>query len=222
MIYCVEDDASIREIEVYTLQSMGFEARGFENATSFFSALDKEQLPHLIVLDVMLPDLDGIEILKRIRKNPKTKDLPIIMATAKDAEIDKIQALDLGADDYLAKPFSMMEMVARAKAVLRRYVREAPQTLQIEGLHIDELSYSVSINNKNLDLTLKEYELLLLLIKHQGRVYSRDQILDQIWGTDYDGESRTVDVHIRTLRSKLGPMDYIIKTVRGVGYKAEL
>lgn len=221
MIYCVEDDVSIREIEVYTLQSMGFEAVGFEDGQKFFEALEINT-PELVLLDVMLPDLDGIEILKRIRKNHKTKEIPVIMATAKGAEIDKIQALDLGADDYLAKPFSMMEMVARVKAVLRRYIKDSPSTIEFKDLHIDESSYSVTLAGQSIDLTLKEYELLVLFIKHQGRAYSREQLLDKIWGTDYDCESRTVDVHIRTLRQKLGLMGNYIKTVRGVGYKLEI
>ncbi len=222
MIYCVEDDSSIREIEIYTLSSMGFEAKGFEDAKSFFDAIMEDKIPDLVILDVMLPDLDGIEVLKRLRKNTKTKDVAVIMATAKGAEIEKIHALDLGADDYLSKPFSMMEMVARVKAVLRRYQKEKPEFLEIDKLKIDEVSHSVFINKEPIELTLKEYDLLLLLMKHQGRVYSREQLLDIIWGTDYDGESRTVDVHIRTLRSKLCEMDYIIKTVRGVGYKIEI
>lgn len=220
MIYYVEDDNGVREIVLYTLQSMGLEARGFEDGQSFFQAIETQK-PSLIMLDVMLPDLDGFEILKMLKRNSKTSDLPIIMATAKGAEIDKIQALDLGADDYLAKPFSMMEMVARVKAVLRRYKKETPKTLNAGNLVLDENSHVVKEDGRVIDLTFKEYELLALLLKHEGRVYTREQILNIIWGHDYDGENRTVDVHIRTLRSKLGESANLIKTVRGVGYKLE-
>lgn len=199
---------------------MGLEARGFEDGQSFLKALDTQK-PSLVMLDVMLPDLDGIEILKMLKRNSKTSDLPIIMATAKGAEIEKIQALDLGADDYLAKPFSMMEMVARVKAVLRRYKKESPKTLNAGNLVLDENSHVVKEDGRIIDLTFKEYELLALLLKHEGRVYTREQILNIIWGHDYDGENRTVDVHIRTLRAKLGESANLIKTVRGVGYKLE-
>ncbi|MCK0526685.1 MULTISPECIES: response regulator transcription factor [unclassified Anaerobiospirillum] len=220
MIFYVEDDNSIREIVLYTLHSMGFEARGFEDGQSFLKALENHK-PSLIMLDVMLPDYDGVELLKIIKRQAKTSDLPVIMATARGAEIEKIQALDLGADDYLAKPFSMMEMVARVKAVLRRYKKEEPKSLTAGPLSLDENSHVVKEYNRVVELTYKEYELLALLLKHQGRVYSREQILDLIWGHDYDGENRTVDVHIRTLRSKLGESANLIKTVRGVGYKLE-
>lgn len=220
MIFYVEDDNSIREIVLYTLHSMGFEAQGFADGQSFLKALENHK-PSLIMLDVMLPDYDGVELLKLIKRQAKTSDLPVIMATARGAEIEKIQALDLGADDYLAKPFSMMEMVARVKAVLRRYKKEEPKNLVAGTLTLDEGSYVVKDGERVIELTYKEYELLALLLKHQGRVYSREQILDLIWGHDYDGENRTVDVHIRTLRSKLGESANLIKTVRGVGYKLE-
>lgn len=220
MIFYVEDDNSIREIVLYTLHSMGFEAQGFEDGQSFLKALENHK-PSLIMLDVMLPDYDGVELLKIIKRQAKTSDLPVIMATARGAEIEKIQALDLGADDYLAKPFSMMEMVARVKAVLRRYKKEEPKQLTAGTLTLDESSHVVQDEGKVVELTYKEYELLALLLKHQGRVYSREQLLDLIWGHDYDGENRTVDVHIRTLRSKLGESANLIKTVRGVGYKLE-
>lgn len=221
MIFYVEDDSSIREIVLYTLQSMGFQAQGYPDGQSFFKALETTT-PALIMLDVMLPDLDGIEILKRLKRHPKTNEIPVIMATARGAEIEKIQALDLGADDYLAKPFSMMEMVARVKAVLRRYKKESPKLLVADNLVLDENSHVVKVDDNIIDLTYKEYELLALLLKHQGRVYSREQILDLVWGHNYDGESRTVDVHIRTLRAKLGDCASLIKTVRGVGYKLDL
>lgn len=220
MIFYVEDDNSIREIVLYTLHSMGFEAQGFADGQSFLKALESHK-PSLIMLDVMLPDYDGVELLKLIKRQAKTSDLPVIMATARGAEIEKIQALDLGADDYLAKPFSMMEMVARVKAVLRRYKKEEPKNLVAGTLTLDEGSHVVKDGERVIELTYKEYELLALLLKHQGRVYSREQILDLIWGHDYDGENRTVDVHIRTLRSKLGESANLIKTVRGVGYKLE-
>lgn len=220
MIFYVEDDNSIREIVLYTLNSMGFEAQGFADGQSFLKALENQK-PSLIMLDVMLPDYDGVELLKLIKRQAKTSDLPVIMATARSAEIEKIQALDLGADDYLAKPFSMMEMVARVKAVLRRYKKEEPKNLVAGTLTLDEGSHVVKDGDRIIELTYKEYELLALLLKHQGRVYSREQILDLIWGHDYDGENRTVDVHIRTLRSKLGDTANLIKTVRGVGYKLE-
>ena len=221
MIFYVEDDNSIREIVLYTLHSMGFEAQGFADGHSFLQALETQR-PSLIMLDVMLPDIDGVELLKTIKRQARTSDLPVIMATARDAEIEKIQALDLGADDYLSKPFSMMEMVARVKAVLRRYKQEEPKQLSAGDLSIDETSHVVKAKGQVVELTYKEYELLLLLLKHQGRVYSREQILDLIWGHDYDGENRTVDVHIRTLRAKLGDSANLIKTVRGVGYKLEI
>ena len=220
MIFYVEDDNSIREIVLYTLNSMGYEAPGFADGQSFLKALENQK-PSLIMLDVMLPDYDGVELLKLIKRQAKTSDLPVIMATARSAEIEKIQALDLGADDYLAKPFSMMEMVARVKAVLRRYKKEEPKNLVAGTLTLDEGSHVVKDGDRIIELTYKEYELLALLLKHQGRVYSREQILDLIWGHDYDGENRTVDVHIRTLRSKLGDAANLIKTVRGVGYKLE-
>lgn len=220
MIFYVEDDNSIREIVLYTLSSMGFEAQGFADGQSFLKALENQK-PSLIMLDVMLPDYDGVELLKLIKRQAKTSDLPVIMATARSAEIEKIQALDLGADDYLDKPFSMMEMVARVKAVLRRYKKEEPKNLVAGTLTLDEGSHVVKDGDRIIELTYKEYELLALLLKHQGRVYSREQILDLIWGHDYDGENRTVDVHIRTLRSKLDDAANLIKTVRGVGYKLE-
>ena len=220
MIFYVEDDNSIREIVLYTLSSMGFEAKGFEDGQSFLKALETER-PSLVMLDVMLPDYDGVELLKLLKRNARNNDLPVIMATARGAEIEKIRALDLGADDYLAKPFSMMEMVARIKAVLRRYKSEKPKVLEASNLTLDESSHTVKEGDRSIELTYKEYELLSLLLNHQGRVYSREQILDLIWGHNYDGENRTVDVHIRTLRSKLGDAASLIKTVRGVGYKLE-
>lgn len=219
MIYCVEDDTDIREIEQYTLQSMNMETEVFADGTSFFAAVEK-RLPDLVLLDIMLPDMSGIDILKRLRAGARTRNIPVIMATAKGAEYERVSALDLGADDYLTKPFSLIEMVARINAVLRRCNGNAQsEEITLDDLTLNEANHGVKVKGKVVDLTLKEYELLLLMLKRQGRVFSRDQLLDRIWGTEYDGESRTVDVHIRTLRQKLGEMEYIIKTVRGVGYK---
>lgn len=222
MIYCLEDDADIRELELYTLNSMNFKAEGFADAQSFFQAIAKE-LPELVVLDVMLPDMSGVDVLKKLRANPKTAKLPVIMATARGAEYEKIKALDLGADDYMTKPFSVMEMVARIKAILRRSNEGsgAKGEVKFGKIVINEVKHSVTADDKKLDLSLKEFELLLLLIKHPGRVYSRDELLNLIWGIDYDGENRTVDVHIRALRSKLGDLENVIQTVRGIGYKAD-
>ena len=219
MIYCVEDDTDIREIEQYTLQSMKMETQVFADGTSFFAAVEK-RVPDLVVLDIMLPDMSGIDILKRLRTGSRTRHVPVIMATAKGTEYERVSALDMGADDYLTNPFSLMEMVARINAVLRRCQGNMPtEEITFGSLSLDEASHEVKIDGKLIDLTLKEYELLHLMLKRQGRVFTRDQLLDHIWGTDYDGENRTVDVHIRTLRQKLGEMEYIIKTVRGVGYK---
>ena len=224
MIFCVEDDNSIREIEIYTLETMGFEVKGFSDGTSFLEAIET-QLPDLVLLDVMLPGMDGIEILKTLREKPRTKNLSVIMATARDTEIEKIQALNLGADDYLSKPFSMLEMVARVKAVLRRTqpLKEEDKNslLHLGILTIDNIGHTVTVNKEKVELTLKEYDVLNLLCKNQGRVFSRDDLLNHVWGVDYDGESRTVDMHIKTLRQKLGEAGAMIKTVRGIGYKIE-
>ncbi|MGN0894913.1 MAG: winged helix-turn-helix domain-containing protein [Succinivibrio sp.] len=222
MIYCLEDDADIRELELYTLNSMNFKAEGFSDGKSFFEAISKE-LPDLIVLDVMLPDISGVDVLKKIRSNPKTAGIPVIMATARGAEYEKIKALDLGADDYMTKPFSVMEMVARIKAILRRSNNSSEENCEVKfsDIVINQTKHSVTVSGNKVDLSLKEFELLLLLIKHPGRVYSRDELLNLIWGIDYDGENRTVDVHIRALRAKLGERECIIQTVRGIGYKAD-
>ncbi len=218
LIYCVEDDESIREIELYTLRSTGFEAEGYPDAGSFYQALDK-QLPSLVLLDVMLPDEDGVSILKRLRGNSETARIPIIMASAKGSEFDKIQSLDLGADDYLAKPFGMMEMVSRVKAVLRRSSERLDDTIKGSGIEIHPAQHEVYVNGVLTSFTLKEYELLKLLMSHPGIVFTREQLLNQIWSMDYDGETRTVDVHVRTLRQKLGDNGSCIDTVRGVGYR---
>ena len=221
MIYCVEDDDSIRNLVVYTLTASGFEARGFADAASFWEAADA-QIPRLILLDIMLPDEDGITILTKIRSHPKTSCVPVIMATARGTEYDKVIGLDLGADDYLAKPFGMMEMVSRVRAVLRRgAVRGTAQTLQIGGLTLNPQQHAVLSGGESVTLTLKEYELLKLLMENPGIVFTREQLMARIWGDDFLGESRTVDVHIGTLRTKLGSCGSCIETVRGVGYKME-
>jgi two-component system alkaline phosphatase synthesis response regulator PhoP len=221
MIYCVEDDVSIRDIELYTLRSTGFAAEGFADGETLFLALQKE-FPELIILDVMLPKMDGVEILSQLKVDAKTRKIPVIMATAKGEEYDKIKSLDLGADDYLVKPFGMMEMVSRIKAVLRR---STPQTnakvLSLGSLSVNPAEHTVTVQNNRIELTLKEYTILCLLLENPGRVFTRDQLLTSIWGLEYDGETRTVDVHIRTLRQKLGEAGKMIETVRGVGYRLE-
>ncbi len=216
MIWCVEDDAGIRDIEVYALCSTGFEARGFEDGNAFWEAL-KTQQPELVVLDVMLPGVDGVELLRRMKTDSRLCRIPVIMATAKGAEFDKIQSLDMGADDYLVKPFGMMEMVSRIKAVLRRCNPPA-QNLQLQGLVLDTQAHSVTANGQRITLTFKEFELLRLLMSHPNKAFTREELLMQVWETDFVGESRTVDMHIRTLRQKLGDYGNCIETVRGVGY----
>lgn len=221
MIFCVEDDGSIRDIMIYTLISTGFAAMGFENSEAFWAAM-KEQRPDLVMLDIMLPGEDGIAILKRLRSEKENADIPVIMASAKGAEYDKVLGLDLGADDYLAKPFGMMEMVSRIKAVLRRANRkEALEVLSVGNLELDTGKHTVSADGERIQLTLKEYELLRLFMSNLGRVFTREQLLDRIWESGYVGESRTVDVHIGTLRTKLGNCGAYIETVRGVGYRME-
>ena len=218
-IWCVEDDESIREIEMYTLQTMNFKTRSFENGTSFFKAL-KEKKPDLVILDLMLPDEDGSDILRRIRGNSATKELPVIIASAKTTEYDKVKNLDSGADDYLTKPFGMMEMVSRVKAVLRRTQRrEEKDRIERDGIKILLKRHEVFVDGEEIELTLKEYGLLKLLITHPETVFSREEIMDQIWETGFYGETRTVDVHVRTLRQKLGEAGKHIETVRGVGYR---
>ena len=219
MIWCVEDDASIRDIEVYALQSTGLEAKGFEDGNSFLSAL-KTELPDLVVLDVMLPGTDGIEVLKILRNTADYAEIPVIMATAKGAEFDKVQGLDLGADDYLVKPFGMLEMVSRVKAVLRRCKPKNPaNTMRVRELELNVAERIVTIHGNKISLTYKEFEMLSLFMKNRGRVFSRDMLYNEIWGENYVGETRTVDVHIRTLRQKLGEYGEMIETVRHVGYK---
>ena len=220
MIYCVEDESAIRDLMVYTLQVSGFDAQGFENDADFWAAM-KEQRPELIILDVMLPGEDGLTILRKLRSSPVTTDIPVIMATAKDSEYDKVIGLDSGADDYLAKPFGMMEMVSRIKAVLRRAGNRQPVILSYGMIVLDENRHAVTIDGKAVLLTLKEYELLKLFMESPGRVFTRDNILSSVWGVDFAGETRTVDVHIGTLRTKLERAGDYIRTIRGVGYKLE-
>lgn len=223
MIWCVEDDASIRDIEVYALNSAGFAARGFEDGSSFYAAITGEkEKPQLIVLDVMLPGIDGIELLRRIRANAALKQIPIVMATAKGSEYDKIQGLDLGADYYLTKPFGVMELISCVKAVLRRCgAEDEKSTLNACGISMNTLEHTVSADGERITLTYKEYELLKLFLSHMGTAFTREQLMELIWGTDYMGETRTIDMHIRTLRQKLGKCGESIKTVRNVGYRME-
>lgn len=223
MIWCVEDDASIRDIEVYALSSAGFEARGFEDGSSFYAAITGEkEKPQLIVLDVMLPGIDGIELLRRIRANAALKQIPIVMATAKGSEYDKIQGLDLGADYYLTKPFGVMELISCVKAVLRRCgAEDEKSTLNACGISMNTLEHTVSADGERITLTYKEYELLKLFLSHMGTAFTREQLMERVWGTDYMGETRTIDMHIRTLRQKLGKCGESIKTVRNVGYRME-
>lgn len=221
MIWCVEDDASIREIELYTLRSTGFEARGFEDSGSFLEALETQR-PELVILDVMLPGADGVEVLRRMKAAGRTGDIPVIMATAKGAEYDKIQSLDLGADDYLVKPFGMMEMVSRVKAVLRRCrPRPVAKQLSAGGLTVDLDERTVTADGVRIILTYKEFELLRLFLSRPGVAFTREQILSDIWGVEYAGETRTVDMHVKTLRQKLGDYGAMIETVRNVGYRLE-
>ena len=218
IIYCVEDDSSIRELITYTLKVSGYEAEGFENATEFFAALEKRQ-PELVILDIMLEGKDGLQILRELREDSRYADIPVIMATARTSEFDKVIGLDSGADDYLSKPFGMLEMVSRVKSVLRRSHKEIPDTLiRYKEIEIDRSKRVVRIKGEQIVLTPKEYDLLLCLMENPGIVFSREQLLEKIWGLDYLGESRTIDVHINTLRNKLGEYGKFIVTMHGVGY----
>ena len=220
MIYLVEDDDSIRELVLYTLHTTGFEAEGFRNAADFWQALEKE-LPQLVLLDIMLPDEDGLHILKRLRAGAETADLPVMMLTAKSSEYDRVVGLDSGADDYMPKPFGMMELVSRVRALLRRAAKPAAEDklFTAGSLAVDVKRRAVTVDGEPVILTYKEFELLCYLLENRGVVLSRDQILTKIWDYNYSGETRTVDVHIRTLRAKLGDAAGLIETVRGVGYK---
>ena len=221
MIWCVDDDNTIRDIEVYTLTQTGFEAKGFADGISMLQALKTEK-PELIVLDIMMPGNDGVEVLKEIRQSPETRKIPVIMATAKGTEMDKIQGLDTGADDYLVKPFGVMEMVSRIKAVLRRCEPdEKYEVLSIGEITLSDKEHLVTVNGESKVLTFKEFEILKLFMSNPGIVFSRDKLLSEVWGIHYLGESRTVDMHIKTLRQKLGDAGTNIETVIGVGYKME-
>lgn len=221
MIWCVEDDGSIRDIEVYALQSAGLAARGFADGSSFWEAVRRER-PDLVVMDIMLPGIDGVELLRRMRADPALSAVPVVMATAKGAEYDKVQSLDLGADYYLTKPFGVMEFLACVRSVLRRCGGAEPgKILGLEGVRMDLSGRTVTVDGERAALTYKEFELLRLFLSHPGVAFTREQLMSDIWGTDYCGESRTVDMHIRTLRGKLGPYGDRIETVRGVGYRLE-
>ena len=220
MIFCVEDDSDIRDLMIYTLKASGFEAEGFDSDASFWSAM-RMQRPELVILDVMLPGEDGLTILSELRSSPITSDIPVIMATAKGSEYDKVIGLDSGADDYLVKPFGMMEMISRIKAVLRRTGKRQPVSLRCGKISLDEKKHLVSVEGKAIFLTLKEFELLKLFMENPGQVFTRDAILSTVWGFEFIGETRTIDVHIGTLRTKLQIAGDMIKTVRGVGYKMD-
>ena len=221
MIWCVDDDSTIRDIEVYTLTQTGFEAKGFADGISMLEALKTEK-PDLIVLDIMMPGMDGVEVLKEVRSRADTRKIPIIMATAKGTEMDKIQSLDTGADDYLVKPFGVMEMVSRIKAILRRCAPdEVSDVITVGEITLNDKEHTVSVSGEKVALTFKEFEILKMFMSNPGAVFSREKLLSAVWGVDYLGESRTVDMHIKTLRHKLGESGKCIETVIGVGYRME-
>ena len=221
LIYIVEDDTNIREIEAFSLKNSGYQIKDFECAADFFAKM-REKTPNLIILDVMLPDEDGLSIVKKIRSNLESRKIPIIMVTAKTTELDKVKGLDMGADDYLTKPFGVMELISRVKALLRRCEgMEDEKCYSVGGLLLDIEKHSVSVNDESVELTYKEYELLRMLVQNTGIVTSREAIMERIWGTDFEGESRTLDMHIKTLRQKLGEAGSLIKTIRNVGYIIE-
>ena len=221
MIWCVDDDSTIRDIEVYTLTQTGFEAKGFADGISMLEALKTEK-PELIVLDFMMPGMDGVEVLKEVRSRADTRKIPIIMATAKGTEMDKIQSLDTGADDYLVKPFGVMEMVSRIKAILRRCAPdEVSDVITVGEITLNDKEHTVSVSGEKVALTFKEFEILKMFMSNPGAVFSREKLLSTVWGVDYLGESRTVDMHIKTLRHKLGESGKCIETVIGVGYRME-
>jgi two-component system alkaline phosphatase synthesis response regulator PhoP len=220
LVYIVEDDINIREIEFYALKNSGFEVKEFECGRDLYQAIE-HKIPNLILLDIMLPNEDGLELLTTLRKKSSTSKVPIIMVTAKSTELDKVKGLDRGADDYVTKPFGVMELVSRVKAVLRRTQGASDERIGVDKIMIDLQKHTVSADGKNCELTYKEFELLKMLSLNRGIVLSRDKIMDQVWGFEYEGESRTVDMHIKTLRKKLGESGSIIKTVRNVGYKIE-
>lgn len=218
LIYIVEDDENIREIEMFALKNAGFDVQGFDCASAFYARL-KEKIPALVLLDIMLPDEDGLSIVKRLRHTAETRKIPIIMATAKTSELDKVKGLDIGADDYITKPFGVMELISRVKALMRRSKgMEQERMIRFGPIFMDDEKRAVFVEDRLCELTYKEYELLKLLLLNAGIVASRDMILDRVWGTDFEGESRTLDMHIKTLRQKLGGCGTMIRTVRNVGY----
>ena len=217
MIYLLEDDGNIRDFVLYALNGQHMEAVGFERPALFWHALS-QKMPDLVLLDLMLPEQDGMEILQTLRSRPESRTLPVILLTARDTEFDRVRGLDAGADDYVAKPFSMLELISRIRAVLRRS-SAASEDYQLGALYVSTQRHQVRVNGQDISLTLKEFDLLRILLEQHGCVLTRNQLQDQIWGYEFDGESRTVDVHIRTLRQKLGPCGDLIETVRGVGYK---
>ena len=221
LIYIVEDDQNIREIERYALMNAGFATKEFEVAIDFYKEL-KDRTPDLILLDIMLPDEDGLEIVKKLRNNPRTSRIPVILVTAKTTELDKVKGLDIGADDYLTKPFGIMELISRVKALIRRsYQSEEEIYLKLDEIALDVEKRTVRVAEEGIDLTYKEFELLKLLMLNAGIVLKRDVIMEEVWGFDFEGESRTLDMHIKTLRQKLGEQGYHIKTIRSVGYQME-
>lgn len=221
LIYIVEDDINIREIEAFSLKNSGYQIKDFGCAADFYAQM-REKLPQLILLDVMLPDEDGLSIVKKIRSNPESRKIPIIMVTAKTTELDKVKGLDMGADDYLTKPFGVMELISRVKALLRRCEgMDDEKNYSVGNLLLDVEKHSVTVDGEPVELTFKEYELLRLLVQNAGIVTARDTIMERVWGTDFEGESRTLDMHIKTLRHKLGEAGTMIKTIRNVGYIIE-
>jgi len=221
LIYIVEDDKNIREIETYALKNSGYQTKDFDCAKDFYAEVEK-QIPNLVILDIMLPDEDGLSIVKEFRSKAETRKIPIILVTAKTTEIDKVKGLDMGADDYLTKPFGVMELISRVKALLRRYDGMKDGKLYaVANIKLDVEKHTVCVDDEYVELTFKEYELLRLLLQNTGAVTSRDIILERVWGTNFEGESRTLDMHIKTLRQKLGPAGALIKTIRNVGYMIE-
>ncbi|MCC8065876.1 MAG: response regulator transcription factor [Clostridiales bacterium] len=218
LIYIVEDDENIREIEMFALKNAGYEVQGFDRASAFYARM-REHLPSLVLLDIMLPDEGGLEIVKKLRSSAQTRRVPIILVTAKTTELDKVKGLDIGADDYITKPFGVMELISRVKALMRRSQgMDEERMIRLDPILMDDEKRAVFVDDKQVDLTYKEYELLKLLLLNAGIVSPRDMILDRVWGTDFEGESRTLDMHIKTLRQKLGPAGGMIRTVRNVGY----
>lgn len=218
LVYIVEDDTSIRELEMYALKNSGFETIGLEDGTEFFKAISKK-IPDIVLLDIMLPQDDGLHILKKVRNTPQYCDIPVIMVTAKTSEIDAVKGLDMGADDYITKPFGVMELVSRVKAILRRTEKRAKPILEYKNIELDEGRHTVLVNGNEIELTYKEYEILKHLIRNKGIVLTRDRLMEIVWGYDFEQGNRTVDVHIQSLRKKLGNAGEHIKTIRNVGYK---